>query len=776
MNLFLSPQKSEINMFQYKSATRLLSSLGSSLLFVVSAFAQETPNEISKAPAETCSIDFLVLEKGTRTPIADAPIYLLPDGSSQTTDQAGKAKFNSLACTEQTWVINITGYVRVDIKQTPTKSSLNKVYVEKINQSAFETVITDDKLKRDGSKRILKGDQFMKAVGARGDPLIALENEPGVSGFGQDGGVILQGADPEDTRFYVNGHEVPLIFHSLGFSSIFIPEAVDSVELMPAGFGSEYGRTIGGNINIVTKTAKTDRFHTMAYVDLLNAAALIETPITENQSFWLGGRYSYLGLMFNLVTMDNVTFNQVPEFYDIEGGYNWQINDAWKFDVTGITAQDQLRITIKDTEDPFLKGNIGSKTKFFRVIPRITYQPSDTRTWFTSFGAGKDYLNFDLNNQFFDADINEYSVRSEWKEDWNKNFSTFVGTDSQLSFFRANVNLPSGTFPNSEDENIPLGLRDSIEKRISEDYYDLGFYLRANIQTNDEKWLFSPNARFEYFSLSQNGHVSPRLEITRKLNPYIKVRANTGLYYQPPQPPEVENSFGNPNLTDPRAIHYSLGAAFDGRSANVGIWGDATVFYKDLENLVTNSDAVINTSEGPIPERYNNTADGYVVGSQWSLNYKFRKIYTGLVYTLLWSRKSDPVSGTYPALTEQRHNLNMRLAYEANRKWTFSSRARLISGARFTPVTDAAYDLDNDVYYPTFGALNSRQAPYFFQLDVRADRKWVFERWIMSLYVDIQNVLNRANTFSVEYNFDYSKEKKNTGLPILPTFGIKGEW
>jgi hypothetical protein len=32
--------------------------------------------------------------------------------------------------------------------------------VEKINQSAFETVVVDDKLKRDGSKRTLKGDQF----------------------------------------------------------------------------------------------------------------------------------------------------------------------------------------------------------------------------------------------------------------------------------------------------------------------------------------------------------------------------------------------------------------------------------------------------------------------------------------------------------------------------------------------------------------------------------------------------------------------------------------
>lgn len=762
-------------MFPFKFATLLLFSCACSLLCFNQAMAQDV---VPQTTVELCSSEFLLLEKGTRSPIVDAPIYLMPDGTSQTTNSSGKTRFDSLSCEEHAWVINVTGYVRVDVKKQVQKSSLTTVYIEKINQSAFETVVVDDKLKRDGSKRTLKSDQFQKAIGARGDPIVALENEPGVSGFGQEGGIILQGADPEDTRFYVNGHEVPLIFHNLGFSSIFIPDVIDSVELMPAGFGSEYGRTIGGNINLVTKAPKTDRFHSMAYVDLLNSAAVIQTPITENQSFWLGGRYSYLGLVFGLVTSDdsNVTFNQVPEFYDLEGAYNWNINSDWKFDFTGFTARDQIRIAIKDTDDPFFKGDIGSKTKFFRLIPRITYQPTDKTTWFASVGAGKDYLNFDINNQFFDADIQEYSFRSEWKQEWNQNFTTFLGTDSQLSLFRANVNLPSGTFPNAEDENIPLGLRDTIQKRIIEDYYDLGFYMRANIQTQDEKWLFSPNARFEYFSLTGTGHVSPRFEITRKLNDIVKVRANAGLYYQPPQPPELEDDFGNPNLKDPRAIQYSLGAAVDGRSANVGIWGDSTVFYKDLDNLVNNSDAVINTPQGPLPERYNNSADGYVVGSQWSLNYQFKKVYTGLVYTLLWSRKKDPINGTYPSMNEQRHNLNLRVAYEPNKRWTFSSRARYISGARFTPVTDASYDLDNDVFYPVFGSLNSRQAPYFIQVDVRADRKWIFERWIMSLYVDIQNVMNRANAFSVEYNFDYSEEKKNTGIPILPTFGIKGEW
>lgn len=749
-----------------------------SFLFCASAFAQEANKiEAEQVSQPLCNVEFTLLEKGTRTPISDASIYIMPETTSQVTTSKGKASFPNISCTEHQWIVNVTGYGRLDIKKTISTQSSYTLYLERLDQSSFETVITDDKLKRDGSKRTLKSDQFQKAIGARGDPVIALENEPGVSGFAQQGGIILQGADPEDSRFYVNGHEVPLIFHDLGFSSIFIPDVIDSVELMPAGFGAEYGRTIGGNVNLITKSPKTDRFHAMSYVDLLNAAAVVQGPISENQSFWIGGRQSYLGFVFDVVTSadSNVTFNQVPQFYDLEGNYEWKISNNWKFDLTGFTARDQLGINIKDVEDPFFKGDISSKTQFFRFIPRIQYQPNDKSAWVTSFGLGKDYLNFNVNNQFFDADIGQWSVRSEWRQDWSKNFTTFVGTDSQLSNFRANVDLPAGSFPNAEGEVVPLSLRDTVQKRISEDYYNLGFYVRTNVTTDDELWLLSPNVRLEYFSLTGSTRLEPRMEITRKINSKLKIRATTGLYYQPPQPAELEESFGNPDLIDPRAIHYSVGANYDNRTEKTGFWGDVTAFYKDLKFLVTDSTQIITTPDGPEPERYNNSADGYVTGSQWSINYQFKKWYTGLAYTILWSRKSDPVNGDYSSLNEQRHNLNVRTSVDLG-KWVFSGRARYISGLRYTPVVDAFYDLDNDIYFPVFGDRNSEGGPYFFQVDLRADRKWFFDQWIMSLYIDIQNVMNRANAASIQYNFDYSALKKNTGIPILPTFGIKGEW
>ena len=87
-----------------------------------------------------------------------------------------------------------------------------------------------------------------------------------------------------------------------------------------------------------------------------------------------------------------------------------------------------------------------------------------------------------------------------------------------------------------------------------------------------------------------------------------------------------------------------------------------------------------------------------------------------------------------------------------------------------------ADDLDNDIYIPVEGVLNSENLPATIQLDLRGDRKWRFDKWIMSLYIDLLNVTGRSNGFNYEYNFDYSSCEIESGIPFLPTFGIKGEF
>ena len=71
---------------------------------------------------------------------------------------------------------------------------------------------------------------------------------------------------------------------------------------------------------------------------------------------------------------------------------------------------------------------------------------------------------------------------------------------------------------------------------------------------------------------------------------------------------------------------------------------------------------------------------------------------------------------------------------------------------------------------------NSARVSPFLQFDLRLDKRWVFESWVLSAYLDIQNLTSRSNAEGLEYNYDFSETQQSSGLPVLPIFGLKGEF
>ena len=94
-------------------------------------------------------------------------------------------------------------------------------------------------------------------------------------------------------------------------------------------------------------------------------------------------------------------------------------------------------------------------------------------------------------------------------------------------------------------------------------------------------------------------------------------------------------------------------------------------------------------------------------------------------------------------------------SYLLPRNWQLGARFRLVSGNPDTPVAGAVYNASTDRYDPTYGAVNSARDGAFHQLDLRVDKRWVYQRWMLNVYLDIQNVYNRANPEGVQYNFNF---------------------
>jgi hypothetical protein len=140
------------------------------------------------------------------------------------------------------------------------------------------------------------------------------------------------------------------------------------------------------------------------------------------------------------------------------------------------------------------------------------------------------------------------------------------------------------------------------------------------------------------------------------------------------------------------------------------------------------------------------------------------RMYGWLAYTLAWSLREDD-SGVFGRSDwDQRHILNLVAGYRLRGGYSVGARVHVNTG-RQAPVVGSGGDY--------------KQLPTYYQLDLRVERRWVFDRFVMSLYADFANATLTREVVQVVYEYDPSTMMngpvdRDFHL-ILPTIGIHAE-
>jgi hypothetical protein len=199
-------------------------------------------------------------------------------------------------------------------------------------------------------------------------------------------------------------------------------------------------------------------------------------------------------------------------------------------------------------------------------------------------------------------------------------------------------------------------------------------------------------------------------------------------------------------------------------------------FYKDLSKLIT----PVRTASGT---EYANQGTGSVIGLETLLQLKPGDRFFGWVaYTLSRSvRRNAPEEAEYLFQFDETHNMTALGSYELGRGWTFGARFRLISGRMQTPVVrppnlPALYSSDASSYTRLSGDPFSQRLPLVHQLDLRVEKAWQYEAWRFLVYMDLYNAYNNPPVEGIQYNYNFSEQVFATGVPILPSLGVQGEF
>jgi hypothetical protein len=398
--------------------------------------------------------------------------------------------------------------------------------------------------------------------------------------------------------------------------------------------------------------------------------------------------------------------------------------------------------------------------------------------------AGRDSIGFSVGNFLFSLDTYDIYARHEFGFKVAPGVKLNTGLDFAIAPYDVTVRFPQPPRPGEPDPG-PFASRPPQESHEKATVFRPAWYADAELQPSNRLRII-PGVRVDYARDSGHADIAPRAvaryDLVKGTDPEhpehtqlrTTLKGGAGLFYQPPQFQETNPVFGTPGLYSNKSVHYSVGVEQEfSEHVELSLEG----FYKNLTNQVSRAP----NASGAFT--YNNIGSGSVIGLEALLKYKPGKRFFGwIAYTLSRSvRRDSPSSPEYLFQYDQTHNLIMLGSYRLGRGWEFGARFRIVSGPLDTPVLGspalpALYASDSGAYSPLQAKAYSTRLPLFHQLDLRVDKRWQFRSWRFSTYLDIQNVYNNAAVEGLSYNYNFSKQSYQTGIPIIPSLGLRGEF
>ncbi len=730
----------------------------------------------------------LLRERGTRLPMPGVLVTVFreidakPVGFEATTNADGKFEFYDLLPGEWRVLIEAPGYYPFKTIEGIEAGLATQVtyYAERASYNPFDVRVTAARPRKEVSRTVLAAKEIDKIPGTAGDPLAVVQNFAGVArsplGSGQ---IVVRGSAPEDTRIFVDGAEVPLIYHFGGLRSVLPIGMLDAIEFYPGNFAPMYGRATGGIIDVQVKKLEPKKVGGYADVSLLDTGVFLEVPLGKKGGVALAARRSYIDGILNAVVPSDAPVNIIsaPRYYDYQLLANYRPAPAHDFRAFLFGADDSLKLLFKnpaDLDTAVTDNRFSASTSFYRSLLTYRYIPNERFENSVRLSQGRNWFDFKVGKLRFDLNVYSTQLRDNVRyklADW---ISVSAGVDVLYSKSDVNIQLPR---PPKEGE--PMGGNFDLSDTLSAKIDNAVFWSPAAFAELELRplagLLILPGVRVDHFQRTSQSPAQPRLTARYQVTPQVAAKGGVGLFVQEPDFEETDKSFGNPNLKAERALHYSAGAEFKPRPH---ITLDGTVFYKDMSSLVSRTDTLTTGPMGPRPLVYDNGGTGRVYGLELLFRHEFTDKFSGwLAYTLSRAERRDSGETSSRLFDfDQTHILTLLGSYSLPRNWLVGGRFRLVSGNPITPVSGSVFNALSDRYDPTFGPPNSARNQPFHQLDLRVDKRWIYQSWILSVYLDIQNVYNRANPEGLNYNFDYRKSKVQQGLPILPILGVRGEF
>jgi TonB family protein len=633
----------------------------------------------------------------------------------------------------------------------------------------FGAVATVAAPPREVTKRTLEADELVRVAGTRGDAVRAVELLPGVarppSGMGF---VIIRGSAPTDSAVQLEGATVPRLYHFGGLTSFVQGRLLDRIDLYPGNFSSRYGRKVGGIIEVALRDPKADGFHGMIDVNVIDASALMEGPITPTLSMVAAFRRSYIDAFFGaLANSTDIAITAAPVYYDYQLMAAWRPRDADRVRVIVYGSTDDFKMVLKKPldADASIRGGLEMSTAFHRISTQWLHRYGERAEQEITLTTGPLSLAQSIGeNLSLELTGIEMLARAEWRVRLGKRVRLLTGIDSEILYGDCTYRGPRlPAFEGDPKQYEPFAGMENTALVYKAWIVRPAAYAELAVQAATALQLVG-GVRADYYGEIERATLDPRLVARYELRTGTTLKAGAGRFSQAPEIPQSLPVIGNPDLVPAHAQHYSFGIEHKLSVLAISVEG----FTKHITDLVVSSD----TPEVPLQ----NGGKGRIWGAELSLKSRLGSRGFGFVsYTFSRSRRNDHGRYWRAFDFDQPHILTASGSYRLGYGFELGGTFRYVSGNPFTPVVGSMYDANVDLYRPVYGEVNSGRNPAFHQFDIRIEKVWKRGSRSLAVYLDVQNVYNRRNPEGRYYKYDFSASRTLPGLPVIPSLGLRGE-
>lgn len=701
-----------------------------------------------------------MLARGTRQPLPGALVQVgRGQGASTSAETGTRGEFVVIVSPGQHQLrVQCPGFAPLtrDVTVLADTADLVLRLDPRTTGERYETVVTAEPTAEPTVP--IKKDELVRTAGSLGDPFRVIESLPGVAQatwplpF-----YAIRGANPGNTGFFIDGVRAPALFHFALGPSVIHPFFIEEMQFYPGGYPVAYGRYVSGVVAANTATPPADRLHVSADLRLFDAGGIVASPFDGGKgTVAIAGRYSYTGLL--LSAFSNA---YAVDYWDYQVRIEHRAGPG-KLTLFAFGSGDNLEQKNPDVTD---FGFVGQPNLMRPGLAKLSFHRGQLR-WDGQVASGRltaatvvglDDSTVSLTSLFsLPVGSRMYTVAPRVSERWTPApwLDLDIGADAEFQHFRP-VSLAN------------LAGLDDYEPDLfhARNAFLGGAYVGLGMRAGG-RLVVSPGLRYDGYREEGVWRFapSPRLLVRYRIGPRDWLKATAGQFSQLPNLPVGVpgfESFGLASYGLQRSRQASVGieSALEDR-IGIDLNVDTSLFYQrlhltDLKNTL-------------IPDPQSQDLLQARQGESYGLEVMIRRpmrhrLYGWLAYTL--SRSLRLVDGIIsPSDWDQRHIVNLVVGYRLPRNYSASVRFHYNSGRPYPLYSERETDVERYIRLPAFP-----------QLDLRADKRFIFDTFVLDAYIELVNSTLSREVFDVKRQ-QSGTLKENAYRLVLPSAGVHVEW